>query len=1496
VLVCKLISLSFATNRPAFLLFVQKSRDLFWGHASNHERRLSIGELAVGVLARVALIIRAVFREAKAVWLVAACTGLLSFAGCADKEPGSSTNQAASSGSSDSSNSSGAFGCDVPGEFRCNPDTPEVLELCDPSTVLGWSEFLRCGAPELCDADGEQCLICSPGSYRCDGWRLQRCSEAGSHWQLADECPSEDYCDSAQGRCLRCLNGEGFCDEENLFSCNASQDAFQLHECPSKDLCNVSSMSCRACFPGEYQCSTTQLMRCDDQQTWQPADTCATDALCVATVALLTDSPDAEPSCIAPACEAGEFRCNPDFPTHLEGCPPSRAGYDLIDICDQAPLCDAIGGTCLQGCGVPGTYRCNGMALQHCDLDGINWVNDQICNTAEECNVAKKDCARCSPGDFQCNDNLLQQCGDDRTWTTLEICASASLCQIDSAASEQHCGVGCGAPGTFRCDGTQLEACALDGVTWQLREVCESAGLCNPVDGRCTPAGCPTAGLVVCQGQSLRQCRDDLSGWDELKSCADGTLCDIATSDCTVACPDVAVRCNGAQPERCVTGDQGPAWEAAQTPCASFGLCAVDAVAETVVCNEPVCGGTLPDYRCAGASIEQCNMARTAFEPYRVCAAQTTCDVGVLGDGPPQCDVCVANEFECAGNGDLQRCSADGQVVTSVQACRDASHCATASDGTQGYCLVCDPGETRCNAGNLETCSDDRLSWVGERVCDMENGCHDGPGAADYCNECPSAGEASCNGTGALHTCSADQLSWSADVTCQFGCQMGSGGADYCRECSPNSAECSTSDPQQRRMCSAIGKWEPFVDCPDGSTCADRGTSDFCGMCAPNTFTCTSETERQGCTSAGTPGSIAACPAETPYCLNGNCVPCREGDDPQCPSGVGSQDRKVCSTDGQWVTEVCPYPTGICSEGDCVACLPGSAQCTGASGGGRTACVNGQMIVANCVQPGQTACLNGACVACNPNVDRPRCTASGGREFCNSQGQWQSQNCGGNTAVCVAGVCQQCNPATQSAQCVASQGTGARQICNNGSWQNQACADPTPVCTGQGQCVCEGDAYRCGPTGTRQQCVNQVWTDEQCESGSCDEGECVGCLNSDDCTSELPVCDDGACVCADESERCMGTTHQVCDDGTWRTDVCPEETPLCDMSTGSCQCQSGGERCEDDVLQTCIDGEWVNNEGEPSCAMCDSNEDCSGTTPICDGSCVACSGDNCPIGLTCAASGACVQCTTSDSSECPPEAPVCSSQNECVECTSSADDKCAGDTPVCSSEGKCVGCTENDECGGGQVCDLASGSCVTCTVDNPGTCPDDAPVCTADNRCVECAEEGDCATGHCDALSNSCVECTEDDHCPADTPSCDETTHQCTGCTMDEQCSDSTVCSNGTCVACTSTNTTRCDAETPACQNNVCVQCTASENEVCVDEGQVCKVETNTCVECIDDVQCPGQVCDISANVCTDCEDGSLCPNALVCVAGACVPCVPQNDAGISCPDGFTCSDEGECI
>jgi hypothetical protein len=365
-------------------------------------------------------------------------------------------------------------------------------------------------------------------------------------------------------------------------------------------------------------------------------------------------------------CNEG-FRCNPDQPNILEACPPSRDMWQQVDVCQSALLCNPTAQKCDTGCGQPGTYRCNGSALQLCDADGIQWTTEQTCNTVDECHVGKHDCVRCQEGEWQCNSDRLQRCNAQQSWETRETCASAGLCQVVSESTEQTCLQGCPKAGEFSCVGRQLVECSADLVSLDLREVCASPGLCNPTDKRCNVPGCPAPGEQICAGNELRRCRDDQAAYDMVTTCAAGTICDSEGGGCLAECPTDPYRCNGAQPEKCVKTSDFFGWQVVGAPCASHDLCHSTVAGPS--CDEPACGDALANFRCEGSELQACNNQRTGWDPLKKCDADSFCDAGLNGEGPPQCDICQPNTYACA-NGALQRCSTDGQMILTVEQCR----------------------------------------------------------------------------------------------------------------------------------------------------------------------------------------------------------------------------------------------------------------------------------------------------------------------------------------------------------------------------------------------------------------------------------------------------------------------------------------------------------------------------------------------------------------------------------------------------------------------------------------------------------------------------------------------------------------------------------------------------------------------------------------------------------------------------------------------------------
>lgn len=1260
--------------------------------------------------------------------------------------------------------------CATAGEFRCDPTSGRNLQVCDPLAASAWVTVEACESPALCDARQGTCRVCVPGEFWCDSWRLKACNADGTGWNLVEECESPEYCDSRRAQCSTCLVGDAYCSGSTLLSCNSNKDGYVATDCSSPDQCNVASMSCRECVPGEWQCNLAQLLQCSDDATWQVMDECASAALCKSSLELQLTDPARPAACAQPSCEPGQFKCSEADGRNLLGCPPNQGEWSLVSVCATAELCDASAGTCRESVCSPGAHRCSGVALQRCAADGTSWETLETCASADWCNVASRACTACEPGDVQCNGASLQRCGDDLSWETLLTCASADLCLADQQSpGDSRCELPVCSRSEYRCVDEQLELCNAERTGWESVAACGSAALCNAVDGRCDAAGCSPAGSHRCRSNQLEQCAQDQSGWSLVTACEAGEACDLGELGCVTECPERAFRCNGSVPERCESNDDGSiAWVAAAAPCATAGLCS--ATDDSAACKSPVCGGSLPRFRCDPddpSKIQRCNENRDGWQEVDTCPDDTTCDVGVDGDGPTQCDVCAATTWSC-DNGVLSRCADDGQRRNVLETCLDQEHCVISSDAAQGYCLRCDEGDMQCNADAVDTCAPDRRGWVEQQACDPRFGCHDDAGRNDYCNVCAAPNEANCNQDN-LEVCDDAQANIVDVVECELGCQVSPDGSDYCRECQPQWTQCSEDDDNERRTCSTTGLWNEYQVCADDSPCYDAGNADYCGQCTPGSVFCFSATQEQSCAMSGTPGAVTDCPSQRPVCVAdiGECVECTPGAPSQCVGDSGSSGRRQCSASGEWVSANCDGATPVCHDGECVECEPSTTRCTSASAASRERCTGGTWQSADCSATNRSECWDGECVECNPTTSAPRCLQSSGpgREVC-SDGEWTAASCSSDM-VCVDGECLQCDPELQGPQCLADSGASARRVCVDGAWARDDCQSPTPNCD-QGACTCENGDSRCTNGGQRQVCQGGSWVDAPCSAGHCDAGECVDCLEDDDCPDDFPECSsEGVCGCELGAERCTSTgAHQVCSGTLWEDVACPDATPACNAQTGACECTSGSTRCSGGVVQECVSGGWQNAAGSPTCTSCSTNAECSGTSPICDGMvCAPCS-DDCPSGFVCADSGACVECTTGDTRLCEPEQSC--ADNQCVDCTQSAD--CGTEQPVCI-DNTCQPCTLDDQCGVGLLC--SSGVCVEC--ESGADCAGETPICN-DGACEPC-QVGSCPSGVCNVDSGECEPCSQS-NCAG---YCDGAT--CSACSGD-LCPDGRVCVSGECVSC----------------------------------------------------------------------------------------------------------------
>lgn len=123
-------------------------------------------------------------------------------------------------------------------------------------------------------------------------------------------------------------------------------------------------------------------------------------------------------------------------------------------------------------------------------------------------------------------------------------------------------------------------------------------------------------------------------------------------------------------------------------------------------------------------------------------------------------------------------------------------------------------------------------------------------------------------------------------------------------------------------------------------------------------------------------------------------------------------------------------------------------------------------------------------------------------------------------------------------------------------------------------------------------------------------------------------------------------------------------------------CRCNPQYCEGHIGNNC-DLPASAIDGQQGCI---SNDQCSGSTSVCNVS-----------------AAVCVQCTTDQPGACTGATPVCGATNTCVECTGAQLAACTGATPICNADSnKCERCTAHAQCTGSAVC-LPDGSCANQT-------------------------------------------------------------------------------------------------------------------------------------------------------------------------------------------------------
>jgi hypothetical protein len=254
------------------------------------------------------------------------------------------------------------------------------------------------------------------------------------------------------------------------------------------------------------------------------------------------DCPDAglaAGTCVV-RCEPGMARCSDNL---LQRCNDAGDGWNLIDQCASAALCD----TASLACGAPGCaaseYRCTADgALQVCRADRTDFELVRQCTSAAFCSATpgREICTDtpCRPGRERCNGRQRERCREDRSGYDVvgEPCASAALCVEDDNA-EAACTPPTCVAGTFVCSGALLSRCSDDANRYIVISDCGSADQCLAGQQRCATPDC-VAGQQRCSGNVLQKCNTAQTAFEPVEVCASAALCDPTAAQCKTAAPD----------------------------------------------------------------------------------------------------------------------------------------------------------------------------------------------------------------------------------------------------------------------------------------------------------------------------------------------------------------------------------------------------------------------------------------------------------------------------------------------------------------------------------------------------------------------------------------------------------------------------------------------------------------------------------------------------------------------------------------------------------------------------------------------------------------------------------------------------------------------------------------------------------------------------------------------------------------------------------------------
>ncbi|MFH1222045.1 MAG: hypothetical protein V1492_03090 [Candidatus Micrarchaeota archaeon] len=425
--------------------------------------------------------------------------------------------------------------------------------------------------------------------------------------------------------------------------------------------------------------------------------------------------------------------------------------------------------------------------------------------------------------------------------------------------------------------------------------------------------GC-NPGITECVGTDAYRICDNYAVWGPTLYCSQGQSCVNGNCSGPLGCNPGTTECVGTDAYRIC--DNYAVW--GPTLYCSQGQSCVNGKCQAPLgCNPGIT-------ECVGTDAYRICDNYAVWGPTLYCSQGQSCVNGKCSPSPQ----CSYQQTRCSPSNpnEIQQCNYQQQW-------QDWKYCSNGCTGS-GYCMNCNPGDTRCSDSTSYQKCDSDGTWGSTHDCGSNQVCDSGSCVQSPQSQCDNYGATRCSPDDAssVQRCGSNNR-WQNYQYCQNGCDYGK-----CVSCGTGEKQCV--DSQSYATCNSQGQWGASVACQSGYLCS-------AGSCvAPAGTQC------------ATPGVKRCSPS------NANMLQV-------CGNNNIYQDYLTC-------------PQG-CSNGQCAECTAGTTMCAGANA--YRTCNNGQLSdPINC--PSGYNCDNGQCEASVQCVKGMRECVSNNVYVC-SDNSWQ---------------------------------------------------------------------------------------------------------------------------------------------------------------------------------------------------------------------------------------------------------------------------------------------------------------------------------------------------------------------------------------------------------------------------------------------------------------------------------------------------------------------------